>query len=204
MTITSERGQEMLTYLPRLVRDSIIYQALLEAQGQEFDSLRAAVEWIGEQAFVRTADEVGLALWENFVGLTPEPALNNADRADRVVGRLRGYGTATKGLIESIVNAYSSGTCVVEDVSDNPAAAVPDYTIRITYITPTGIPDTHEDVVEAVRHAAPAHLDIVYVYNYTIFGEIWAHNWTIGQMEGSQAGGPAGAPLTIGQWEVYE
>lgn len=187
--LTSPRGIEMKANLPLLYAASVYLDELFETIGTEFDLLRTAIDELRDQLHARTATWA-LDQWEDFVGLPRGTGLTDSQRQDRIVAKLVGYGPANKLLIQTVTNTYVYGTSEIEDVNDNPGAALPDYTIKIRFIDPSGIPDGIETLQAVLREIVPAHLDIVYEYNYTVWNDIDAFNRTWDQWDTANAGGP--------------
>lgn len=168
--IISARGQEMLTYLPTYYETSRIMRALLQAEGAEFDKLRQALDEVLDQFFVRTATW-GLDRWEEEVGLTVTPDQPEAERRDKIISRLRGYGTATISVVKQVAEAYDKGA--IDIVEDFPA-----YTITVQFVDTTGVPPNLDDLKAAVRALVPAHLEILYEFNYFLWQDLDQKMWT--------------------------
>lgn len=161
--ITSTRGQLMLGYLPPYYETSRIMRAILQAEGAEFDKLRQALDETLNQFFVRTATW-GLDRWEEEVGLPVTPNQPEAERRDKIISRLRGYGTATISVVKQVAEAYDKGA--IDIVEDHVA-----YTITVQFVDTTGVPPNLDDLKAAVRAVVPAHLDILYEFNYFLWDE---------------------------------
>lgn len=169
-TITSTRGQEMLTYLPQYYETSRVMKAILQAQGSEIDKLRQALDEVLNQFFVSTATW-GLDRWESELGLPPASDQPDAERRDRIISRLRGYGTATIRIVKQVAESYDKGRCqVIEDFTA--------YTVTIRFVDTTGVSPNIDDLKAAVRAVVPAHLSVQYEYNYFIWNEWDAKNET--------------------------
>lgn len=196
MDIASPRGQEMATYLPPLYESSVVMAELLEAEGADLDLLRAAIEELHAQLFVTTATW-GLDAWDTFLGLTPATGFTDGERRDRLVARMRGWGSANKDLIKSIASSYTYGTVTVQDQNDGEAA----YVVVVQLIDALGIPSTFNEFSAALRAAIPAHLGVTFIFNFMTWDDLDAANWTWNQIDGTDPGGPLGAPLTWDEWE---
>jgi len=156
--ITSPAGLRIMTYVPKLYETSRKFRALAQVRGIEIDKLRQALDETLNQYFVR-ASTWGLDTWEEELGLKPLPELTNAERQDRIVSKLRGYGTCTIGLTEQVAESYDKGT--IDVIQDHTISQV---TIR--FVDTVGIPTNVDDLKAAVREVVPAHLGIVYEYKY--------------------------------------
>lgn len=161
--LTSERGKIMLTYLPHYYETSRVVKSILQAEGAEFDKLRQALDETLNQFFIRTATW-GLDRWEEEVGLPIMPDQPEAERRDKIISRLRGYGTATIFVVKQVAEAYDKGA--IDIVEDFPA-----YTITVQFVDTIGVPPNLDDLKAAVRAVVPAHLDIKYEFNYFLWDE---------------------------------
>lgn len=162
--LTSPRGQAALSYLPSLYERSRVMQSILQAEGVEMDALRQAIDETLDQFFARTATW-GLDRWEEELALTPAADQPDSERQDRIVSRIRGTGTCTISVVESVAEAYVMGAVSV-------AEDIPVYSITVTYIDTHGVPPNEDDLRAAVRAVVPAHLDIIYTYTWTIW-DMW-------------------------------
>lgn len=173
--ITSIRGQEMLTYLPPYYETSRVMKTILQTEGIEFDKLRQALDETLNQFFVRTATW-GLDKWEEEIGLPIMPDQLEAERRNKIISRLRGYGTATILVVKQVAEAYDKGTIdVIEDFSC--------YSITIQFVDTAGIPPNLDDLKAAVRAVVPAHLEILYEFNYFLWDEMDIKAWTWDQLD---------------------
>lgn len=168
--ITSERGKEMLGYLPRYYDTSRVMKSIIQAEGFEFDKLRQALNEILDQFFVRTATWE-IDDWENELGLTPSQDQPLSERQDRVVSRLRGTGTATIKVVKEVAESYDNGSI---DVIEDHAV----YTDIIMFVDTAGVPPNLDDLKKAVRAVVPAHLEIIYEFNYFLYSDMDAQGWT--------------------------
>lgn len=186
--VTSVRGQEMLGYLPRYYLTSRIMQVILQAQGTELDRLRQALDETLAQFFVDTATW-GLDAWEKELGLKPAPDQPEAERRDRIKSRLRGYGTATFYVVKTVAEAYDKGA--IDVIQDHAA-----YTLTIRFADTTGVPPNLDDLKAAVRDVVPAHLELLYEFNYFLWDDLDSLNLTWDQIDA--------LALSWDRWEVYK
>lgn len=162
--ITSAAGQRMMSYVPKYYETDRAFRALAQVRGAEIDKLRQALDETLNQFFARTATW-SLDDWEEELGLTPEPGFTDAERQDRIVSKLRGYGTCTIGLTEQVAEAYDKGR--IDAVQDHTI-----YQATIRFVDTGGVPPNIDDLKNAVREVVPAHLGIVYEYHYLLWNEL--------------------------------
>lgn len=173
--VTSTAGQRIMGYVPRYYETSRIVRVLAQARGVEVDNLRQAMDETLNQFFARTATW-GLDSWEDELGLEPQPGFTDAERQDRIVSKLRGYGTCTISLVKAVAESYDKGA--VDVVQDHTI-----YEVTIKFVDTTGIPTNIDDLKVAVREVVPAHLGLVFEYNYLIWDELDAENITWDQQD---------------------
>lgn len=207
MELVSTKAKTLWALVPKAVyggsdgNPGIVFGAVLEAQGTELDEVLEAIDGALDQFFVRNADDYGLDRWEDELALPRIPSLTIVERQDRIVSRLRGFGTATLELVEAVANSYQNGEVDVDDLTTDPTLA--DYTVRVTFVSETGIPTNLADLQAAIDSVVPAHLVVEYVFNYLTMGDMTDLGFTLGQWSGTVAGGPAGAPLTLEEFSEY-
>ena len=178
----------MLSYLPPYYETSRVMRSILQAEGAEFDKLREALDETLNQFFVNTATW-GLDQWEEELGLPITPDQLDAERRDKIISRLRGYGTATIYIVKNVAESYDKGA--IDIVEDHAA-----YTITVHFVDTTGVPPNLDDLKAAVRAVVPAHLDILYEFNYFLWQELDSKNWTWDQLDA--------LALTWDALEVYD
>lgn len=160
----SQAGKRMLSYLPKLYETSRVMQSKLDAEGQEIDALRQALDEVLAQTFVQTATW-GLDRWEEELGLPPGTGLPDQERRERILSKLRGYGTVTIDVVKAVAESYERGR--VEVIPDPPS-----YTVTIKFVDTRGVPSALPLLQEALRAVIPAHLDIRYEFTYYLVREI--------------------------------
>lgn len=185
--VTSAAGQEMATFQPPIYETSRVMRSYLQATGSEFDLVNQAINEVLNQFYVRTATW-NLDKWEVELNLPPDPSLTDSERQDRIVSKLRGFGTCKISIIKSVAESYDKGTINVGEDFAN-------YTIIVYFVDTTGVPSNVDDLKKALRDIVPAHLEIIYKYNYFIWDELDAKNWTWDQVDA--------LGLTWDKWEVY-
>ncbi|WP_156896620.1 YmfQ family protein [Desulfovirgula thermocuniculi] len=138
----------MLSYLPRYYETSLVMQAILEAQGQELDSVYRTLNEILEQFFVQTATW-GLRYWEEACGLpTNEQEPIEARRA-RVLAKLRSFPSARRADIERVVASFVAGYF---DILEHPRFY--SFYVRVAW---NKVADLNA-LVKALDEVRPAHI----------------------------------------------
>lgn len=171
--VTSASGNRMLGYLPDYYETSRVMGSILQAQGAELDQLRVSLEETLGQFFVSSATW-GLDAWEAELGIAPVPGKPDDQRRAVINGKLRGVGTVTVDLIQSVAEAYERGAVEVTQ-----EAALYQFTIQ--FIDTVGTPPNLSDVKAAIEEIKPAHLAVVYSFRYLMLSDVEA--LTIAQLE---------------------
>jgi hypothetical protein len=133
------------------------YQAAL-------DELVNSVDDLKEQLRVDTATW-GLALWEDYFGITPGAGQSDFTRREVIKAKMRSAGTTTVALIKTVSEAYTNGE--VDVTENNPA-----YTFTVTFVSTRGQPPNLDQLKAAIEEIKPAHLGVAYVFVYTTHGEL--------------------------------
>lgn len=169
--ITSAAGKRIMGYVPEYYESSRAYRALAQHRGEEIDKFRLALNETLDQFFARTATW-SLDDWEEELALSPQPGFTDQERQDRIVSKLRGYGTCTIYLTEQVAEAYDQGA--IDAIQDHSI-----YQVTIRFIDTIGVPPNVDALKIAVREVVPAHLGIVYEYKYLNWSlmDIQNKNW---------------------------
>lgn len=104
--LTSEKGRELFTYLPRYYETSRVMQADMQAKGIEMDLLYQALDETLEQFFVRTATW-GLDFWEQELGIETDRLKPVEQRRAVVESKLRGAGKFSGRQVVNVAEAYA-------------------------------------------------------------------------------------------------
>jgi uncharacterized protein YmfQ (DUF2313 family) len=176
----------MLGWLPKYYALSVIMQAIMQADGLEFDSLQDALNDILNQFYVDTATW-GLSIWESTMAIAPQVGDSDDQRRSVIKSILRGIGTVTIAMIQNVTDAYVNGSVAV---TSTPAT----YSFVITFVDPRGIPNNIAVVEAVIEQIKPAHLAVSYVYTWTLYGELKAWGETYGSLK----------TMTYGQIKTYK
>jgi Uncharacterised protein conserved in bacteria (DUF2313) len=169
LVMTSPRASEMLSHLPEFYATSRIMRSIMQAQGEELDSLYQALDEILNQYFVPTATW-GLEIWERELGIQIDNAKPVDQRRSVILSKLRGIGTVTVSLIKSIAEAYDGGTVEVSEVPE-------EYKFTVTFVDTRGVPPNIDDLKAAIEEIKPAHLAVEYAFTYSTWGELKPFTW---------------------------
>ncbi len=157
------RYDEMMSFLPWYYRDSRIMNGIILGDAEEIEAVQGAILHILSQFYVDTADESGIEMWEQELGITPAESASLELRKAQVKARLQRPAIMTPQRIESIVNLFVEGGAahIVE------AEGRYHFSIEI----PFGKLKWPREARQALEEAKPAHLG--YDICYTLYdGEL--------------------------------
>lgn len=86
--IEMKMDRQLIDYLPEILRDYREFKAIAAAQQPEFELVWQAVDSLLAEQFVHTATGLGLARWEQMLGISPKASDSPADRCFRILSRL--------------------------------------------------------------------------------------------------------------------
>ncbi|CAH1202996.1 hypothetical protein PAECIP111891_02194 [Paenibacillus allorhizoplanae] len=162
--LTSPVGQNLLDALPDLYEEIYETRVLFNTEGQEIDELTANIGDSFNQAFVDLATW-GLANWEEFLGIPIDIAKPYDQRRSVIKAKMRGTGTVTVKLLQSVVSSFEHGTI---EVTEQPAI----YQITVKFIDTLGLPPNLDDIKSTIDETKPAHLAVVYSFRYLALSEV--------------------------------
>ncbi|MNP25421.1 hypothetical protein D3C76_1182290 [compost metagenome] len=164
LLMISERGREMLSFLPAYYENSRIMNADMNAKGSELDSLFDTLDGILKQFFVQTATW-GLERWEQELGIKSDYLKPIEQRRAVVESKLRGSGKFSGRLVKNVAEAYDGGTV---NVTFEPQA----WSFTIHFVDTVGIPPNLDDLKEVIEEIKPAHMKVEYEFSYLLIRDI--------------------------------
>ena len=154
----------MLDYYPEVIKAIEEFQAIINSEYPEFDSLdKSSMNTIND-AWLLTMGEERLHTWEKALEIQPISESTLDDRRDTIIARIRGQGKLNTAMINNIVNAFTGGTA---------ESWVADSNLYVL-ITP---PPTNKqykfaNVEQELARKVPAHLGLNVSRHYSTWGEI--------------------------------
>jgi hypothetical protein len=147
------------SYLPTFITDSIVFSEILNAQGAEGDSLDSAMTDVLNQCYVDSATW-GLKYWESFLGIPIDELKDTSYRRSVIKSKIRGTGTVTVDLLQSVAQSYDNGE--IDVIEHNNL-----YSFEVQFIGTKGIPPNLTDLQAAIELIKPAHLAVTYTFNFS-------------------------------------
>ena len=166
--IEIKRETDLLEYLPSFYHNSDIVKAFMESSSIEVDTIKAYVEDLSKNLYVKTATW-GLDLFEEELGLVTDKSISYEERRERILAKKRGNGTTTKAMIKNTAEAFSGGEVeVIENFND--------YSFVVKFVGVKGIPKNLTLFKNMIEEIKPAHLNYELAFTYTVWDMIISKN----------------------------
>lgn len=161
-----KRETDLLEYLPSFYHNSDIIKSFMESNSIEVDTLKAYMNDLIKNLYVKTATW-GLDLFEEELGLVTDKSISYEERRERILAKKRGNGTTTKAMIKNTAEAFSGGEVeVIENFND--------YSFVVKFVGVKGIPKNLALFKKMIEEIKPAHLNYELAFTYTVWSMVMA------------------------------
>lgn len=161
-----KRETDLLEYLPSFYHNSDIIKSFMESNSIEVDILKAYMNDLVKNLYVKTATW-GLDLFEEELGLVTDKSISYEERRERILAKKRGNGTTTKAMIKNTAEAFSGGEVeVIENFND--------YSFIVKFVGVKGIPKNLALFKKMIEEIKPAHLNYELAFTYTVWNMVMA------------------------------
>lgn len=156
--------KRMNSYYPQVIQNIREFQAIIDGEYPEFESLEMANERVLNDAFLPTMSESRIEQWEQMLGISPLEDSTVDDRRDTIIARIRGQGKLNTALINTIVKTFTGGTA---------NSWVKDSVLYVE-ITPPPENKSYQfaNVEQELSNKLPAHMELQVSRNYYEWGAI--------------------------------
>ena len=162
--IEIKRETDLLEYLPSFYHNSDVIKSFMESNSIEVDTLKAYIEDLIKNLYVKTATW-GLDLFEEELGLTTDKSISYEERRERILAKKRGNGTTTKKMLKNTAEAFSGGEVeIIENFED--------YSFIVKFVGVLGIPKNLTLFKNMIEEIKPAHLNYELAFTYTVWNMI--------------------------------
>ena len=159
-----KREADLLEYLPGFYHNSDVIRSFMESNSIEVDTLKAYVEDLSKNLYIKTATW-GLDLFEEELGLATDKSISYEERRERILAKKRGNGTTTKAMIKNTAEAFAGGEVeVIENFND--------YSFIVKFVGVLGIPKNLTLFKNMIEEIKPAHLNYELAFTYTVWNMI--------------------------------
>ena len=156
--------ERMNGYYPQVIQSIMEFQAIIDSEYPEIETLSESTERITNDAYLTTMSEDRIKQWENILGIIPLENSTFDDRRDTVIARIRGQGKLNTALISTIVGTFTGGTA---------NSWIKDGVLYVEITPPPGNKQYQfKNVEKEIANKVPAHLGFKIERNYYTWGEI--------------------------------
>lgn len=156
MDLEINYNEQMLNYYPEVIKAIKEFQAMIATQSIEVEKLHDELTKILGNAYISTADEKRLLMWEQLLGIDPLPQGDDtledwlSDRRETILARLYNVKKLNRNTISEIVQIFTGGTAT---------SYFKDSTIYVSILPPKNNKQyKFENVEQELRNKIPAHL----------------------------------------------
>lgn len=157
---TRDYKAAILEYLPWYERESVIFNAVLDAFAKEFRRLEQDLSIVERNIFLDTAIEL-LHIHERDLSIVNGTSkLNYTQRREQISSRYRAsFDQTTEETIKAVASAYSNGEVEVNKTDTSGL-------YEIKFVGTKGTPDNLDGLKQALDIIIPAHLGLTYTFTY--------------------------------------
>lgn len=159
----------LLDHLPPFHAGSFETSAIQGALDGRLDELLSARDDGLLQLDLATATW-GLSLWEEAYGIETDITRADEFRRSRVMSRMRGQGTTTAAMIQSVAESFANGAVEVEEQPG-------EHRFKLRFVGALGVPPNMDDLTAAIEEIKPAHLAFEHVFIYRTWREVRDKTW---------------------------
>lgn len=105
--------EEITSWYPAFYRDVKEMKAILQAHGSLADKMQDNIERVINSAFVSTADDATITIWEKALGIEYETTLTLEQRKSVVISHICGHGHIGEPEIREVIAQYSKDPVTV-------------------------------------------------------------------------------------------
>lgn len=164
MALKLDYNKHMLNYYPEVIKAIHEFQVMIETQSLEVEEMHEELTRMLGNAYVSTADESRIAMWEQFLGIIPLPQGEDTmetwlnDRKETILARLYSIEKLNTKSIADIVKIFTGGTAT---------SYFKDGVIHVTIFPPKDNKQfKFENVEQELLKKIPAHLRFQVDRNY--------------------------------------
>ncbi|MCS4474863.1 YmfQ family protein [Clostridium botulinum] len=127
---------------------------MLKVTNLEIENIDNLIQDLYKQCFIKTATW-GLKFWEENLEIKTDINKTYEERRSIILAKLRGQGTTTKKMMQSVAQSFVDG--IVEVIEKNQ-----DYAFQINIESMKGFPYKLDSLYNAINEIKPAHLGTQY------------------------------------------
>lgn len=177
---TIDYNEQMLNYYPEVIKAIREFQVLINTQSVEVSRLHEELTRLLGNAYIVSADENRINMWEQFLGITPLPQGDDSletwlsDRRETIMARIYQTPKLNTESISNVVNIFTGGSAT---------SYFKDGIIHVLISPPRDNKKfKFENVEQELKQKAPAHLFFSVMRNYQAWAKIKTDHITWGDV----------------------
>lgn len=155
---------DILRHLPEFLKKDEQFKGTNDADSDEHDKMRLALQDLLDQLFVESATW-GLSRWEELLAITNAKEKSDEERRKEIIRRLQKPESVTVEFLERLINLY------IQDKSGTITQHPEDYTVEMRFNSVSR--EALANIIHGMKTYLPAHLGlkgkIDYVHDRTLF-----------------------------------
>ena len=155
---------DILRHLPEFLRKDGQFKGTNDADSDEHDKMRLALQDLLDQLYVQSATW-GLSRWEELLAIETTEGKSDEERRKEIIRRLQKPESVTVEFLERLINLYTS------DGSGKVTSHPEDYSVDMRFNAVSR--EAFASIIHGMRTYLPAHLGlkgkIDYIHNRTLF-----------------------------------
>ena len=154
-------------YVPQFLQEDPVLSQIYRTQGYEIGKFNYYIDDLIKQCFITTATW-GLKYWEEEFGITIDETDSLENRRSRVLAKKRKQDVCNIPTMKKICASYSNGEVEIIPHYE-------EYYFTIKFVSTKGIPEKIQNIYDDIEEIKPAHLNVVYEFNYQRWGELYGN-----------------------------
>lgn len=150
---------KLIKYLPEEIQAYLEMQYITSAEQPEIDNISMTIKQILDSVFIESADETGIARWEQMIGITPLPTATLDERKFEILARYNEQIPYTMYALENLLALLcgENGFSLERDLKNHTIVAKVELTAKNKF----------ESVRELLERVLPCNLMYVLelIYN---------------------------------------
>ena len=155
------KKEDLLNNLHKDYREDPYLNSSMEAAGNQLDASETSVSNINNEFFFDTMTMFGVALYEKELNFKTTGSFE--DKRNQIEARWKTAGKCDLNLLQVIANSWRNGEVTVLFTAAK---------IEIVFISLIGVPYDIENLKYALETARPAHIPIIYKFQYRTWGMV--------------------------------
>lgn len=161
------RANAIAIRMNKLNSDDEMVRDLIDAIGGCMDSTDEENRQAIKDMFISTCSTERLKEYEKETGIIPAASQSEEDRRSAVIAKWKSDNKCDIELLRITADSWKYGKTDIDFV---------DNKLQISF-NDKGIPTDLDGLKAAIEEVKPAHIDVIYVFIYTVWNEVKTKTW---------------------------